>query len=84
MTDYIVLSIILVGAVIAGWWLKRAAVQERDRLRAVREAELSAEHARTVAAVREALLSADAGYPAMAADADHDAAVVPGSAKGDQ
>lgn len=82
MSDYIVLSIILVGAVIAGWWLKRAAVQERDRLRAVREAELSAEHARTVAAVREALLGA--GYPAMAEDADHDAAVVAGSAKGDQ
>lgn len=82
MTDYIVLSIILVGAAIAGWWLKRAAVQERERLRAIRETELSAEYDRTVAAVREALLGA--GYPATGADSDHDAAVVPGSAKGDQ
>lgn len=80
MTDYIVLSIILIVAMIAGWWLKRAAVEERDRLRAVRETEQAAEHARMVAAVREALL--DVGYPATAADADREVAAVAVGAKG--
>lgn len=80
MIDYIVLTIILIGAVIACLWLKRAAVQERDRLRAVREAERAAEHARMVAAVREALL--DVGYTATAADADREVAAVAVGAKG--
>lgn len=39
MTDYIIMSVLLLAALIGGWFLKREAIRERERRQAAREAE---------------------------------------------
>lgn len=39
MIDYIIMSVLLVGALVGGWYLKREAIRERERRQAARKAE---------------------------------------------